>query len=212
MLRRRRVLPLLAEVPAPAPDGSRPWALRRTELSAYASLAAELEGSDTVLTTGPDRPIVALGLAAAMTVAGSRVALLDCDLASPTVAEALGLPSTPGLGEYLVGEAEPPEILQPLVATGPASGGAGAPLTCIGAGRPNDSPAALLGSERCRHAIGMLRQAYDRLVVSGPPLGGGGHDSVAALATLSDATLLCGRRAEMPKRPPPTLTGFVAVG
>jgi tyrosine-protein kinase len=211
MLRRRPALPVLAEVPAHRSDGSRPGALRRTELAAYLRLAEVLDGTDVVLMTGPDRPAVALGLGAAMTVAGSRVALLECDLASPVLASALGASPAPGLHEYLLGEATPPEILQPLVAAGPASGGAGAPLTLIGAGGPMASPHAALASERCRHAIEMLRRAYDRLVISGPPLGDE-PDGVAPLAALAGSTVLCGRRAEMPRRPAPVLTGFVSVG
>jgi polysaccharide biosynthesis transport protein len=191
---------VLAEIPERRP-GSRPGTLSRGELEAFDRLAEALVGSKIVLTTGPTGSAVALGLAAVSTVRGKRVALVECDLAEPVLAETLGVSPAPGLHEYIRDEAKPGEILQPLVPAGPASGGASEHLTCIVAGSPASAAGALLGSERCRHAVEMLRRAYELIVLDGPPLGGD-PNSVEALAAVADTTLVCGRRRELPRHPP----------
>jgi Mrp family chromosome partitioning ATPase len=160
------------------------------------------------LAIGPARSEVALGLATAVTVEGRRVALLEADLAAPELAGALGLSPGPGLHEYLLGEAEAPQILQALVLAGPASGRATEPLACVVAGEPGPASGPLLASDRCRHAIGRLRAAYDLLVIDGPELERN-PDGVRDLAGLADATIACGGRAEIPKRLPIPVAGRV---
>ena len=207
MLRRRGRLPVLAEVPVPG-KGKRFGALDRAGLAAYAGLAASVASSRAVLATGPAKSAVALGLAAAAAADGRRVALLECDLAAPTLAGRLGLAAGPGLHEYLRGEADAAEILQPLVLAGPASGRATEPLVCIVAGQPEAAPVALLDSERCDHAIQRLGRAYDLLVIDGPPLTED-PDALQALAEHAGTTLVCGGRADIPKRLPAPVTGLV---
>jgi hypothetical protein len=211
MLGRRAKYPVLATVPAPRNENPRLGALGRAELDACSQLASALAGSRAVLATGPARSAVALGLAAAATAEGRRVALVECDLASPGLAGFLGLSPTPGLHEYLRGEAEAPEILQALVLAGPASGRATEPLTCIVAGEPEPEPAALFDSDRCIHATGKLRRAYDLLVIDGPPTGPG-SGPLRALADQVDATIVCGEGRAISKRLPIPVTGLVPFG
>ncbi len=207
MLRRRQRQRVLVEVPAPE-GASRPGALNRAGLDAYAELAASVAPSRAVLATGPAKSLVAMGLAAAATAEGRRVALLECDLAAPVLAERLGLSAAPGLHEFLGGEVDTAEILQPLVLAGPASGGASEPLVCIVAGRPEAAPVALLDSERCDRAIQDLRRAYDLLVIDGPPLAED-RDALQALSEHADTTIACGGKAEIPKRLPIPVDGLV---
>lgn len=207
-MRRRRRQTVLAEVPLARRDGGRPGALGRAQLEAYAALAESLRESRSVFVTGPDRSDVALGLAAAATAAGRRVALLECDLAEPALAGRLGLAAAPGLHEYLRGEAEAPELLQPLMLAGPASGEATEPLVCVVAGEPEPAPVALLDSDRCDHAIERLRRSYELLVIAGPALSEDA-DSLRALAEHADIALAAGDRRAVPKRPPVSLAGLV---
>ncbi|MGH2974525.1 MAG: tyrosine-protein kinase family protein [Solirubrobacterales bacterium] len=206
----RRKHPVLAEVKGRDAGGSRPGALDRAALDAYAGLASKLDASGPVLVSGSAKSEVALGVAAAATAAGRRVALLECDIAHPTLAGALGLPSAPGLHEYLREEAEASQILQPLVLAGPASGRAIEPLAVIVAGEPQSEPVALIDSDRCDKAIQRLRKAYDLLVIDGPSLGED-PDSLQALAEHSGATLLAGGRGEASRRPPVKVSGLVLV-
>jgi hypothetical protein len=207
MLRRRQRHPVLAEIPAPG-GMSRPGALDRAGLDAYSGLAASVAPSGAVLATGPGKSLVAMGLAAAATAEGQRVALLECDLGSPMLAGRIGLSVRPGLHEYLRQEADTAEILQPLVLAGPASGRASEPLVCIVAGESEPAPVALLDSERCDRAIQDLRRAYDLLVIDGPPLTED-RDALQALSEHAGTTVACGERTEIPKRLPIPIDGIV---
>ncbi len=211
MRHRRNRQRVLAEVPRREGAPGRPGALGREELRVFAGLASELSSAGSVFLTGPDRATVALGLAAAATAEGRRVALLECDLAQPALAATLGLAEEPGLHEYLRDEADAKQILQPLVLAGPAAGRATEPLTCIVAGAPEPQPVALLDSERCDHAIERLRRAYDLLVIAGPALEEDA-DSLRALGEHVAVTLVCGESRQIPKRLPVEATGVVLFG
>lgn len=211
MLRRRSKEPVLAEIPASSSNSTRLGALGREQLQAYAELATKLGKTGSVFTTGPSKGEVALGLAAAATAAGRRVALLECDLAGPALASKLGLAASPGLHEYLLDEAAASEILQPLVLAGPASGQATEPLACIVAGAPEPEPVALLDSERCDHAIERLRRAYDLLVIDGPPLSED-PDALRAITEHTAVTIACGERRQLPKQMPVSVTGLALFG
>jgi hypothetical protein len=148
----------------------RAGSLRREDLEAFEGLLSQ-HGRGALLVTGAgDGPLaLSTGLASAGATRGMRTALLECDLARPALAAALGLQAAPGLCEYLRREAEARDILQSLVLAGPASAGAGA-LTCIVTGEPDGDPGAF-DPDGLRHALEKLRHAYDLLVVQGPPLG-----------------------------------------
>jgi len=210
MLRRRSKIPVLAEISAPQGSSGRPGGLGRDELGGYSGLAGALSGSQITLLTGPAKTDVAIGLAAAATAAGQRVALLECDLASPALAGVLGLEPEPGFAEYLRGEIDAPQTLQPLVLAGPASGRAVEPLACIVGGRADPPPSALLLSERCRQAVERLGRAYDLLVIDGPSLAED-PDALAALAKLSGRTALCVEQGQVPKRPPAAVDSLVVL-
>lgn len=199
---------VLAEVPPPRGDAARPGALKRDEIEAYSRLARELTGARVVLVTGPAKARVALGLATLAAAEGRRAALLEADLASPSLATELGLEPAPGLHEYLRGEVGAQEALQLLVLAGPAAGRAAEPLACVVAGVPG--PASLLDSERCRAAIGGMRASYERVVIDGAPLDAE-RLALIALAEAADATLACGSRRELRRLPIP-VSGLVAVG
>ncbi|MFL5900782.1 MAG: hypothetical protein ACJ75S_06235 [Solirubrobacterales bacterium] len=196
---------MLAEIPPPHGGPYRLGALDRGRLAAFSRLATALAGSRAVLATGEAKSEVALGLATVATAEGARVALLEADLAAPVLAGELGLSPGPGLHEYLLGEAAARQILQALVLAGPASGLAVEPLACIVAGESGSASVPLLATERCRHAIGRLRAAYDLLVIDGP-----GFDrdpeAVRKLTGLADATIVCGGRAD---RVPIPVAGLV---
>ncbi|HXR29993.1 MAG TPA: hypothetical protein VN752_02485 [Solirubrobacterales bacterium] len=211
MLRRRKQTPVVAEIPAPNGASARLGALGRAELKAYAELAQTLGEARAVLLSGPAKSEVALGIAAAALAEGSRVALLECDLAAPTLAGTLGLSPAPGLHEHLSDSVAAAEILQPLVLAGPASGGATDPLVCIVGGEAELAPVALLDSDRCDRAIEQLRRAYDLLVIDGPPLDED-PDALLALSEHAGATLVCAERGETPKRLPIRASGLVLLG
>jgi Mrp family chromosome partitioning ATPase len=214
MRRGRRKPPVLAAISAARPPGdARAWRLRRADYEALGSLSRALHGSGAVLFTGAEegKSAAAVGLATVATAAGWRVAVLECDLARPRIAGELGLAAAPGLGEYLRREASAPQILQSLVLAGPASGAAVAPLTCIVAGAPTAEGSALLAGEDFIHAISKLRNAYDLLVIDGPPLGRE-EGALVEVARWVDVTLACVEGPKAPRKPPVPIAGLVSLG
>ncbi len=167
---RRGRLPVLAELAAPDRGEGRAWSLRRDDLEALAPVCEKLGGRRLVAVTGEDgrAAVVALALAGAASAGGLRTALLECDLARPRLAAALGLAKVPGLHEYLRWEATAAELLQPLVLAGPAARGVQEPLVCIAAGQAAPAPKLLLESESFRHVASKLGSAYELTVVLAP--------------------------------------------
>jgi len=202
---------VLAEIPARASSGLRTGTLRRADLEAYNRLREELLGNRTVLLTGtgPGRREAATGLAAAAAAAGTRTALLECDLVEPWLADSLGLANAPGLHEHLRGAAEVGEILKPLVLAGPGSADATEPLVCVVAGRPSADGPRLLASPVMTAAVDGLRAAYELVAILGPPVRD--ERSLGALLGLADATVACLDRSE-PRDLPIATTGLVIQG
>jgi Mrp family chromosome partitioning ATPase len=192
MLPRRGRLPVLAEISGPGPDAgvARAWSLRRADVAAMRELLEQLDDRRVVLAAGEEALATAVALAAAAGAAGRRTALLECDLANPRLARALGLAEAPGLHEYLRWEATAGQILQPLVLAGPAAKGASEPLICIAAGAKAPDPATVLNSEGFRHAVEKLRRAYDLVILTGPALGPG-RWALRSAAEAADTLLAC---------------------
>ncbi len=204
----RRRPPILAELPAGAGESVRPGALSRAELAPLDGLLKAMGDARVLLATGVEaKSALALGLATVAAAEGRRTALVECDLALPSLAPRVGLAPTPGLREYLSQEAEAPQVLQPLVLAGPASGRAVAPLTCVVAGGQVEDGLPLLDSEGFRHAVAKLRSAYDLLVLDGPSLDE--VPSLLAVSACADRTLACGPSSGLPRKPKAPVDGLV---
>jgi Mrp family chromosome partitioning ATPase len=171
MLRSRTRLPLLAEISGP-PEGALAWSLRRGDFEALGQALLRLEGSRVVLISGQRQaaPVAAIALAAAASARGRRTILVECDLAQPRLAAYVGLAATPGLHEYLRWEAEPADVLQPIVLGGPVANRSADPLACVCAGRPASQAETLLGLQSFAHMVEKLRAAYELVLLSGPSL------------------------------------------
>ncbi len=200
---------VLAEIPARSSPDLRTGTLRRADLTAYGGLLEEVRPARSVLLTGeaPGRREAAAALAAVAAAAGTRTALLECELVEPGLAEALGLALAPGLHEYLRGTVDSAEILKPVALAGPGSAGASEPLVCVVAGRPAGDGSALLDSERFRHAVLGLEGAYEFLVIDGPPPGRKG-ELFAAMA-VAEVTLVWSERGSAPPSLPGPAAGLV---
>lgn len=206
-----------------------PFRVLRANLAALGADPSPRSVLVTSASAKEGKSTVSMALASAAAIAGQRVLLLECDLRRPAFEARLGVSRVPGLTDYLLGEAEPQEILQTVElsypnaangASGPSEGSAGA-LACIAAGRPVPNPAELLIMARFRDFLEELIQAYDLVVVDSGPL-------LAVVEPLElipqvDAAILCVRAQQttrdqlraaraalgnLPKRP----TGAVLTG
>ena len=200
---------VLAEIPARSSPDLRTGTLRRSDLEAFGRLMGQLRGARVVLMTGdaPGRREVAAGLAAAAAAAGTRTALLECDLVAPGLADALGLAQAPGLHEHLRDTAEATDILKPVVLAGPGSAAATEPLVCVVAGRPSAEGPRLLASEGFAQALAGLRAAYELVVIVGPALRV--EYWLRALLARVDATIACVAAADSRRRLPISVDGVV---
>jgi Mrp family chromosome partitioning ATPase len=189
--RKGATLAVLAEIGGPASSNGRAWGLRRSDLEALDRVREELNGTRSVLVTGEEEATatVAVGLAGVAAAAGVATALIECDVERPRLADELGLEPTPGLHEYLRWEATPPDVVQPLVLAGSAAEGAPAPLACVTAGRQSDRARALLDLGSFRHMTTKLGEAYELVVLLGPPLEGAGGPLGSAAATADCAVV-----------------------
>lgn len=223
MLRSRSRLPVLAEISGPA-DGTRGWSLRRDDFAALEKALPRLQGNRVVIVSGEGEAasVAAIGLGSAAAASGRLTVVVECDLAEPRLAAQLGLSAAPGLHEYLRWEAEPRDVLQPVVLAGPAAAPAEDPLVCICAGRPAVKAETLLGLQSFAHMVEKLRGAYELVLVIGAspttdpgPSRAAARQADAALAALprSAAGGRGGRdlRAAVRRLPIPAL-GTIAVG
>jgi protein-tyrosine kinase len=89
-----------------------------------------------------------------------RVLLIDADLRASRLHVALGAPSTPGLSDYLRGEADEYAIIQ----SGPDEN-----LCFIPGGNQVSNPSELLPSDRMRHLLDVVTPMFDFVILDSPP-------------------------------------------
>lgn len=122
---------------------------------------------------------VAACLAVANAEAGRRTLLVECDLRRPVFAKRFAIDPTPGLTDYLTGNAEPSEILQPVAGYSGRTNGNGngkvgdasaTNLVCITSGTNVPQPAKLLSSDRFRTFLEEVSKVYDSVILDTAPL------------------------------------------
>jgi capsular exopolysaccharide synthesis family protein len=114
----------------------------------------------TSIEPGAGKSFVSVHLAAAFTSIGMRSLLVDADLRSPTLHDAFGVPSTPGVSEVLIES----ENLENAIRRPPGKG-----ITVLPAGAPVDDPSGLLATPEFRHTIIRAGEGSDVTIVDTPP-------------------------------------------
>jgi capsular exopolysaccharide synthesis family protein len=173
------------EVEAIADDHLEAFRILRTNVG----FLHEGSAAQVVVVTSPlpeeGKSTVSSFLAHVEATAGRRTLLIDCDLRRPTVAKRFGLRAEPGLSDYLLGLAEPEDVIQTVPGTD---------LVCIAAGRSVPDPAILLASERFRDFVAEVSVAYEYVVIDTPPLLPVGD--TLEIVPHAGAVLLCLRRGQ----------------
>jgi capsular exopolysaccharide synthesis family protein len=110
---------------------------------------------------GEGKSTLSLGLAAALArQPGRRVLLIEADLRRPSLTRALGLPPSPGLGEWLHGQIDH----VPVRAVEPSG------FSIVVAGQAEFERPEILGSPRMESLLRAARGLYDHVLLDAMPL------------------------------------------
>jgi capsular exopolysaccharide synthesis family protein len=90
-----------------------------------------------------------------------KVILLDGDLRRPVLAREFGVKSSPGLSDWLLGDAKRMPIIYNLEASG---------LCFLPAGHPPENALELMQSSRLGELLEQLAAAFDWIIVDSPPV------------------------------------------
>jgi len=112
---------------------------------------------------GEGKSTTTANLAVAFARAGSRVALIDCDLRKPRQHAFFDREPIPGLTSVMVGDS----LLEEACRLVP---GCGDNLLLLPSGPLPPGPSELLGSKRFEEVIGMLRMVADYIIIDSPPV------------------------------------------
>ena len=126
-------------------------------LRTYIIKAGRGDAQKTILVTsalaGEGKSLVAINLAITIAVElHSNALLVDCDLRNPSISRLFGFQEKKGLSDYLLGEAEIPDL---LIKT-PVD-----KLSILPGGTLQDNPVELIGSKKMKSLVDDLKTRYD---------------------------------------------------
>lgn len=130
----------------------------------FAAIGSEMQIIQvTSARPGEGKSTTTANLAVAFARAGSRVALIDCDLRKPRQHAFFDREPIPGLTSVMVGDV----LLEDACRLVP---GCGDNLLLLPSGPLPPGPSELLGSQRFEEVIGMLRMVADFIIIDSPPV------------------------------------------
>ena len=112
-------------------------------------------------TPGDGKTLTAVNLAGSFAQAGRKTLLIDCDLRKPRVNKVFNQSKTPGITDYLIGNAAYEEILRPDGLE---------KLKFISAGTIPVNPSELLGSNKMAEFFEKMKNEFDMIVIDSPPV------------------------------------------
>ena len=107
------------------------------------------------------KSITAANLALSFAQAGQKVILIDCDLRKPKIARLLSMSAEDGLVNALMDASKLEESIVPYEDT---------KMDVLLCGTIPPNPSELLGSERMKQLLALLRGQYDYIVLDTPPI------------------------------------------
>ncbi len=122
---------------------------------------------------------IAVNLAGSFAHSKKKVLLIDCDLRKPSVHKLFGASRTPGLIDFLTGNAKFNEVLTSSSISN---------LSFITSGTIPPNPAEMLDSQEMRNLLKKLRDDYDLIILDSPPIIAVTDSEI--LTSMVDGTLL----------------------
>ncbi|RYY82423.1 MAG: polysaccharide biosynthesis tyrosine autokinase, partial [Chitinophagaceae bacterium] len=124
------------------------------------------EEANTVLLTssvsGEGKSFTAINLAISFTLTGKRVALMEIDLRKPKISKHLGIERSPGITNYVIGQATLEEVTKKTEFSN---------LFVIPAGTIPPNPSELLLRERFAQLMKEVKETFDYVIIDTAPIG-----------------------------------------
>jgi capsular exopolysaccharide synthesis family protein len=147
----------------------------------------------TILVSSPlpkeGKTSTAIALARRASLLGDKVVLIDGDFRHPLATQKLQLKPYPGVGDVISGAVQLEEALQRDEASG---------LLFLSAGKIKDDPVAMLGSERFRRFLDLLRDNFDLIIFDSSPILAVTEPQI--LARMVDETIVLVRWGKTPRQ------------
>ena len=137
--------------------------------------------------TGEGKSLSAVNLAYTTSQLGKRVLLIDCDMRRPSLAAKLPIKKSPGLSDFLTGQATAENLIQLCGIKNDERA-----FHAISSGRTPPNPMELLSSPKMNRMLDRLRQMYDYIILDLPPVGEVGD--ALAVAKVTDGMLIVVRQ------------------
>jgi succinoglycan biosynthesis transport protein ExoP len=128
---------------------------------------------------GEGKTTTAVNTAVSLSQLGAPVLLIDADMRRPAVHTAFKIPHTPGMSNYLSGNAPLDDLIVKLPIPN---------LFVLPCGPIPPNPAELLSSERMKELLSALSRRFDHILVDSPPLAN--VTDPVILSTMVDGSIL----------------------
>lgn len=127
---------------------------------------ALLESSNNVVmftgpTPGLGKSFVSINLAAVLARSGKKAVVVDCDLRRGYLHKYAGLSASPGISDYVAGNADFQSVMRKTAVEG---------LTMVSSGTTPPNPAELLLHERFTQFVERLSKEFDFVIIDTPPV------------------------------------------
>lgn len=156
-------------------------------------MGGQLEKPTILVTSsfsGEGKSFISTNLGAALAASGKRTVILEFDLRKPKILAGLGLPKGQGLTNYLVGSANPEELLHPVPQV--------EDLFVVPCGPVPPNPSEILMTPKVGALFAWLKKSFDAIVIDTAPVGL--VSDALTLGEHADATLFVVRQRYTYKR------------
>lgn len=107
------------------------------------------------------KSVTTANLGAVLAQSGKQVLLIDADLRRPNLDVFFGITGTPGLSDYIIGNAEYDDVIYPTIAEN---------LAVVPAGSQVPNPSEIVGSDMFRSFYEKCIAEYDYVIIDSPPM------------------------------------------